>query len=174
MNIKLIQLSEKVTLLREIALRLYSSHMFWKFNKDVDIKARIDNRYKKLTYEELCKLACNDYDTYIDAYASDGKAYLALKGLAGDEMIIYDIEYTNEIISRYVSYVLTFVDFLESSDDRIVNCEKIYSEYKMDIKEMYFKIMNQKIVESDFKNCLIKLFLEFEDNIFVELRNEIS
>jgi hypothetical protein len=169
---KIIDLSEKVTLLREIALRICRDYSFWK-NKN-DIKARIDSRYKKLTYEEHCQLASNDYKKFKDAYGEDGKAYLALKGLAGDEVIVYGIEYTSEVISRYVSYVLTFVDFLESSDDSIVNFEKIFPENKKEIKEMYFKIMNKKIVESDFKKCIINLFLEFEDNIFGDVAKEIE
>lgn len=172
------ELSIKITYLRRIAFHIRGMHEFWKIGKSA-AKSVIDNKYKKLLYEEY-----RGYDGYKnyeydewkkidrDIFGTIGQSYLALKGLEdGHNTYSFFVEvnpqnYSLEDIERYKEYASSFWSFLDRSDTSTVNFDNV-STYEMNfIDELYFKITGKQINKKDYTSEIKELLSYFDAVIF--------
>lgn len=171
-------LSIKITYLRRIAFHIRGMYEFWEIGS-TNFKSIIDNKYKKLTYEEYRGGPDGrkewDFDEWkiIDREISStiGQAYLALKGLEdGQSEFSFFSEfnpqnYSLNDICRYKEYAGSFWSFLDRSYEK-VNFDKIIDYDKNFINELYFKIVGREINKKEYKQEINDLLSNFDSVIF--------
>ena len=172
------ELAIKITYLRRIAFHIRGMHDFWEIGKS-NAKSIIDNKYKKLLYEEYRGYdgyKNYDYDSWViinkEIHETIGQSYLALKGLEdGQNTYSFFLEfnpqnYSLDDIVRYKEYAGSFWSLLDRSDKTIVNFDRVSSYDLNFIDELYFKITGKQINKADYRSEIKELLSYFDSEIF--------
>lgn len=171
-------LANKITYLRRIAFHIRGMFNFWKFDQ-TSIKSIIDNNFPDLTYEQFRSYEGHkkyEYEELMEIdekiYGTDGQAYLALKGLEdGDSSFSFYSEfnprnYTLDDIARFKDYAGSFWYFLDRSSDEIYSFDSEKRYWLENIDELYYKITNKPIDQSNYRKSIKDLLTEFDSIIF--------
>ena len=174
------EFSKKITYLRRIAFHIRGMHDFWRY-KQHNLKSKMDGKYSDLIYEEyrgheIRGIRQFTYEELViinkEISGIDGQAYLALKGLEDNENSYSFFtefnpqNYSLNDISRYKEYVGSFWYFLDNSDKRVYDFNRVNRYYLDFIDELYFKITGNQINQNDYRQSIKELFEYFNSEIF--------